>query len=89
MMRLGQRLADGLVSLGEAAGIAVEVTGPVCMPTVTIRDDPDYVQMRRFACEMVARGSFVHPLHNWFVSIAHTDADIDETLDHEAGRRDP
>jgi glutamate-1-semialdehyde 2,1-aminomutase len=46
----------------------------------------------------VARGSFVHPLHNWFVSIAHTDADIDETLDHagralralrEAGRRDP
>jgi glutamate-1-semialdehyde 2,1-aminomutase len=24
---------------------------------------------------------YLHPHHNWFVSAAHTDADIDRTLD--------
>ena len=27
------------------------------------------------------RGAYFHPWHNWFLSAAHTDADIDRALD--------
>ena len=29
------------------------------------------------------RGAYFHPWHNWFLSAAHTDADIDEALDRD------
>ena len=31
---------------------------------------------------MVELGTFVHPSHNWFMSAAHTEVDIDESLGH-------
>ena len=30
---------------------------------------------------MLERGVIVHPRHNWFLSAAHTDDDIDRFLD--------
>src|SRR5262249_31915468 len=82
VMRLGTRLTEGLVRAGARFGIEVQTTGPPALPTITMGGDRDFVQVRRFASQMVARGSFVHPLHNWFVSTAHTESDIDETLGH-------
>jgi hypothetical protein len=35
-----------------------------------------------FAELMANEGSLVNPTHNWFLSTAHTAADIDETLEH-------
>ena len=35
---------------------------------------------RRFYQQMLARGVLLHPRHMWFVSLAHTDHDIDYTL---------
>jgi glutamate-1-semialdehyde 2,1-aminomutase len=34
-----------------------------------------------FADECARRGVFVHPSHNWFLSSAHTQDDVDRTLE--------
>jgi len=34
-----------------------------------------------YACRVARRGIFIHPRHNWFVSAAHTEKDIAQTLD--------
>lgn len=82
MAALGTRLRDGLVALSNCFGVALEVTGPPAIPTVTIQDDTNGTLMRLFARKMVECGSFVHPSHNWFLSAAHTAHDIDESLHH-------
>jgi glutamate-1-semialdehyde 2,1-aminomutase len=33
-----------------------------------------------FCAECCRRGVFLHPIHNWFLSAAHKEADIDEAL---------
>jgi glutamate-1-semialdehyde 2,1-aminomutase len=48
---------------------------------VTSDDEPDLYHMQAFCREMIARGVFFHPHHNWFACAAHTDADIDYTRD--------
>lgn len=75
-------LCDGLMARAAERDLVLEVTGPATMPTVTFADDPEGVLMNRFAEEMVARGSFVHPSHNWFVSAAHGEEEITRTLEH-------
>jgi glutamate-1-semialdehyde 2,1-aminomutase len=60
----------------------LRVTGAVTMPTVTFEEDASFEMMSCFAEAMVERGSLVHPSHNWFVSAAHTAADIAATLGH-------
>lgn len=34
----------------------------------------------RWSVELLRRGVLVHPWHNWFLSAAHTEADIDLAL---------
>ena len=34
-----------------------------------------------FCGEAAANGAILHPRHNWFLSAAHTDADIDRALE--------
>ena len=82
MTALGQRLADGLVAIGSEHGAGVRISGPVTIPTMTIDGDDDMALMSAFAEAMAGEGSFVHPAHNWFLSDAHGEADIDETLAH-------
>ena len=82
MTDLGERLAGGLVAIGAEHGLEIRITGPVTVPTMTIAGDDDGELMSAFAAEMAAQGSLVHPAHNWFLSNAHTAADVDETLAH-------
>jgi glutamate-1-semialdehyde 2,1-aminomutase len=81
MARLGARLKEGLQELGAAHGYRVTVSGPTPVPYLTFDDDPDLYHMQVFCREMIARGVFLHPHHNWFVCAAHTDADVDYTLE--------
>jgi glutamate-1-semialdehyde 2,1-aminomutase len=82
MWELGQQLADGLTAHASSVGFTMRVTGAVTMPTVTFDNDGSFELMSSFAESMVERGSLVHPSHNWFVSAAHTPADIATTLEH-------
>jgi len=82
MERLGARLCEGLVRLGKRHDVLLEVSGPHALPMITIADDPSGRAMGWFAKEMVALGTFVHPRRNWFLTTAHTEAHIEETLHH-------
>ena len=94
---LGDRLAAGLRTLGEDNGLPVRVDGLGTVfqiwfsdhPIRNWRDAERYANVDRFTRwyqEMVMRGVLFHPsqYENLFVSLVHTEADIDETLNAAA-----
>jgi glutamate-1-semialdehyde 2,1-aminomutase len=82
MRRIGTRLRDGMVAQGERHGLPVHWSGPPALPFMTFRaDEGGFARSRTFAAACAARGLYLHPHHNWFVSAAWTDADVDRALD--------
>jgi glutamate-1-semialdehyde 2,1-aminomutase len=81
MTRAGQRLRDGLAAQAADHGLAIRQSGPPQMPLLLFADDPKFGRGKRFAAEAARRSVYLHPWHNWFLSTAHTDADIDWALD--------
>ena len=94
---LGDRLAHGLDTLATEAGLDayVEGLGTVFQlwftdrPIKNWRDAAAYANERLFTRwyqEMSLRGVLFHPLQfeNLFLSLVHTDADVDETLNAAA-----
>ena len=73
-------LRDGITGQAAAWGIEVNYTGPPAMPYLTFAGDTDHALASRFAAEAVRRGAYIHPRHNWFVSAAITDDDIELVL---------
>ena len=91
LARVGARLRDGLVAAGTRHGFAVQAPGEdavfglrftahkplrTWMDLVTADKDLGW----RFAMELLARGVLVNPNEKFYVSIAHTEADVDRTL---------
>ncbi|TYP89584.1 aminotransferase class III-fold pyridoxal phosphate-dependent enzyme [Blastococcus xanthinilyticus] len=82
MADAGRRLRDGLAIQAAAHGFAVRQTGPVQMPLMRFADDTaDSTLARIWTNEAVKRGVYLHPVHNWFVSAAHTPEDVDQALE--------
>jgi glutamate-1-semialdehyde 2,1-aminomutase len=82
LARLGERLASGLQQVGAAHGLPVTVSGPPALPYMTFDEDKEGLALSQVFCrEMIRRGIFLHPYHNWFLCAAHTEADIDHILD--------
>jgi glutamate-1-semialdehyde 2,1-aminomutase len=90
---LGFRLADGLRTLAQENGLEAYVEGLGTVFQLWFADQPiknwrdaaahaNEAAFTRWYQEMVIRGVLFHPLQfeNLFVSLVHTDADIDETL---------
>lgn len=78
--RIGALLVDGLAAQAKRHGVSLLPTGPAVMPVIRFGDDPDRARIRRW-CGLVTRGgAYAHPTHNWFVSAAHTEADVERTL---------
>jgi glutamate-1-semialdehyde 2,1-aminomutase len=80
MRRMGQRFRDGIAVQAKKHGIGVRQSGPPQMPTILFENDPDYARGSRFVSEALRRGVYLHPKHNMFLSLAHTEADIDFAL---------
>ena len=80
MRDLGQQLRTGILDGATRWGFDVHYTGPSQMPNLLFANDSDYELSVAFSAEAQARGVFVHPKHNWFVSAAMTDADLDMAL---------
>lgn len=82
MQHAGKRLVQGLIAQGKACGLPVNITGPPTMPFMTFQSDDEIKRPRAvmFCYECGLRGILLHPRHNWFLSAAHTDDDIDATL---------
>jgi len=78
---IGARFQEGLRQQANSHGVAASVTGHPSMPFMTFAEDPTLEKNRFFCGEAARRGVFLHPHHNWFVSAALTDEDLDKTLE--------
>jgi glutamate-1-semialdehyde 2,1-aminomutase len=76
----GERLRRGIEDAASAAGVGIRYTGPVTMPTLLFDNDPGSERLVRWTGLCARRGVIFHPRHNWFVSAAHSDADVDEAV---------
>ena len=82
MARLGDLLATGMKRQATAHGVDITYSGPPAIPFVTFRADRgSFERSRVFAAACVARGVYLHPHHNWFLSAALTDADVARVLE--------
>jgi len=81
MTARGLALRDGLAEQAARYELAIRQTGPPQMPWLRFVGDRDYTLANTFAGEAARRGAFLHPRHNWFVSAATTQADLDMVLD--------
>jgi glutamate-1-semialdehyde 2,1-aminomutase len=80
MERVGTQLRDGLDQLAEDAGVPIRQTGPVQLPNLSFPGDVEFAKARAFSSTMLERGVIVHPRHNWFLSAAHSEDDVDRFL---------
>jgi len=86
------RLADGLLGVFDAAGVQAVVNRACGLLTVFFTGSPVFDMSTASATDREAFGAFFHGMIDngvylppsqfeaWFVSTAHTDADIEETL---------
>jgi glutamate-1-semialdehyde 2,1-aminomutase len=81
LFHLGEQLKQGLMDQARTLGIEISYTGPVTMPFMTIRDSQGFIKNRIFCARAYQEGVFFHPYHNWFLSAAHTEKDIEQTLE--------
>jgi glutamate-1-semialdehyde 2,1-aminomutase len=81
MVRSGTRLRAGLDAQASEHSVEISQTGPVQIPTVTFADDAKFAKAMRFCGVAAENGVILHPRHNWFLSAAHTDDDIDRVLE--------
>ena len=84
MVRAGTRLREGLARQARDHGLAITQSGPVQMPFLTFAGDREFERANVFTGEAARRGVFLHPWHNWFLSAAHTDTDVDWALSRTA-----
>jgi glutamate-1-semialdehyde 2,1-aminomutase len=85
MIKTGTLLRHGLASQAASRGVEVSLSGPVQMPFLTFAGDHDYALAHAFADEAIRHGVWLHPLHNWFVSGAMTETDVERVLQATEG----
>jgi glutamate-1-semialdehyde 2,1-aminomutase len=81
IVRLGERLRRGLATQAAEHGYGLRQTGPAQMPMLLFDDDAELARGNAFVAECAERGVLLHPWHNLFLCGAHSDADIERTLE--------
>jgi glutamate-1-semialdehyde 2,1-aminomutase len=82
MSKAGAQLREGMERQAAAHGLAVTYTGPPAIPFMSFTaDHGSFERSRTFAAACAARGVYLHPHHNWFLSAALGDAEIARVLD--------
>lgn len=81
MLEWGQKLLDGMVEIAKGHGFDLKVSGAPSMPYLRLTDDPTLVLMQKWCGECTRRGAYFTSHHNWFVSTAHNDDDMQKTFD--------
>jgi glutamate-1-semialdehyde 2,1-aminomutase len=80
MDRAGSRLREGLAAQAASHGFVINQTGPVQIPWLSFEGDATLEKGMFWSSACLEEGVYLHPWHNWFLSSAHTDADIDRAL---------
>ena len=81
MEKLGQQLRDGLYEQAQRHGFGIHQSGPPQMPMIEFENDPKKTQVAAFCASALRHGVYLHPWHNMFLSIAHTERDIEQALE--------
>lgn len=81
MERIGRLLREGLDAQARSYGLRIRQSGPVQMPFLTFESDQAFERSFTFTAEAAKRGAYLHPWHNWFLSAAHTEEDVETTLE--------
>ncbi|MCP4644352.1 MAG: aminotransferase class III-fold pyridoxal phosphate-dependent enzyme [bacterium] len=81
MLDAGTKLLDGMVRIADSHGYTMKVTGAPALPYVRLTDDETLMLHQDWCAECTKRGALFTSHHNWFLSAAHTDEDIQHTWD--------
>ena len=81
MERVGQQLRDGLYEQAQRHGHGIRQSGPPQMPMIKFEDDPKTEKGNAFCAAAMRHGVYLHPWHNMFLSVAHTEDDIAQALE--------
>ena len=84
LVLLGERLRAGLDEVAGRHGFGLRQTGPAQMPLIMVDDDPTGAKGYFWNNALLKRGVYFHPWHNMFLSAAHTEADVQATVDAAA-----
>lgn len=79
---MGQRFLEGLREVVVAEQLPATVVGLPTSPFLLF-DDTDGADLAKvaFYAETLNQGVLLHPNHQWFLSAAHTDGDVDHAVD--------
>ena len=77
----GTTIQRGLGEQARAHGLDVVVSGPPALPFLRFVDDDEFALSHVFAATAAQHGVWLHPVHNWFVSPALSEADLEQVLD--------
>ncbi len=91
LRHIGSRLREGIVASGTRHGFAVQAPGDDAVFGVRFTDRKplrNWIDLTtadkdlgwRWALELMKRGLLVNPNEKFYISIRHTDADVDQTL---------
>jgi glutamate-1-semialdehyde 2,1-aminomutase len=80
LQRVGDRLRRGLAAQALSHGLGLRQTGPSQMPMLLFDDDAAFKKAFVFTQEALKHGVYLHPKHNMFLSLAHSESDIDTAL---------
>ncbi len=81
MQATGTRLREGIAQQADQYSCDINQSGPVQIPNLSFAGDVEFKKAMTFCGAAAANGAILHPRHNWFLSSAHTDADIDRVLE--------
>lgn len=81
MLEKGKKLLDGMVQIAKNYGVDLKVTGAPSMPYLRVTNGESLMLHQEWCGECTKRGAFFSSHHNWFISTAHTDEDIQRTWD--------
>jgi glutamate-1-semialdehyde 2,1-aminomutase len=81
MVKIGSMLRDGMAEQARSHGVEVSLSGPVQMPFLVFGNDHDFALADMFADHAIRNGVWLHPKHNWFVSGAMSEGDVERVLD--------
>jgi len=84
MWEMGTKLMHGLQKIMNEEGVEAEAYGmpPIPMFRFTEKNEEKREQLKTvFYTELVKRGILFHPGHHWFLSLAHTDKDLEKSLE--------
>lgn len=77
MKNWGDRFHSRLAGAADRYGLEVNITGPSTMPYLSFPGDDERKLNDLFAGTCADAGLYIHPRHNWFVSAALDDDDLE------------